>query len=570
MKFFTLLQFACCLLPISLLAQNRYDVVIDEIMADPTPQVGLPNNEWIELKNTSTVPINLQNWRIGDATGQSGPMPNFTLQPDSFVIVCTSSAVAAMSSFGTVISVASFPSLNNDGDQLFIKAGNNKTIHAVSYTSEWYHNEVKKDGGWTLEMIDTKNPCAGSNNWKASVNVTGGTPGKKNSIDAVNNDQTAPQLKRAYTTDSVTVILVFDEPVDSLKGATIANYAIDGGLTIVNAISIPPLFNQVQLKTGSPLLVNSIYNIMESNITDCKNNIIGPANKVKVGLPVDAAAGEWIINEILFNPRPGAFDYVEFYNNSNKIFDAAKLYIANRNSSSVISSVKTLATLPFYILPGDYIVATEDADNLAINYLVKNPDQVLVISGMPSFPDDEGDIIALNFQGNVVDEVKYKNDWQFKLIADDEGVALERVDPAGISQDPANWHSAASTAGYGTPTYKNSQYKQPAGINATIEVVPTVFSPDNDGRADITTIQYEMTETGYSANIIIFDAVGRPVRNLVRNGILGIKGYWNWDGLDDKGLKLPVGPYIIFTEIFNLEGKKKKFKNTVVLARQLK
>src|SRR5580765_8306318 len=112
-------------------AQNRYDVVIDEIMADPTPQVGLPNNEWIELKNTTSAPINLQNWRIGDATGQSGPLPNFTLQPDSFVIVCTGSAVAAMSVSGTTISVTSFPSLDNNGDQLFIKAANGKTIHAI-------------------------------------------------------------------------------------------------------------------------------------------------------------------------------------------------------------------------------------------------------------------------------------------------------------------------------------------------------------------------------------------------------------------------------------------------------
>lgn len=99
--------------------QNRYNVVIDEIMADPSPQVGLPNNEWIELKNTTTTPINLQNWRIGDATGQSGPMPNFILQPDSFVVVCTSSAVAALSAFGTTISVTSFPSLDNTGDQIF-------------------------------------------------------------------------------------------------------------------------------------------------------------------------------------------------------------------------------------------------------------------------------------------------------------------------------------------------------------------------------------------------------------------------------------------------------------------
>ena len=152
-----------------LLAQNRYDVVIDEIMADPTPQISLPSNEWIELKNVSANPINLQNWRIGDATGQSGPMPNFVLQPDSFVIVCTGSAVAAMQVYGRVISVTSFPSLDNDGDQLFLKSNTGLTIHAVSYSLSWYQNAVKSDGGWTLEMIDTKNPCAGISNWKAST-----------------------------------------------------------------------------------------------------------------------------------------------------------------------------------------------------------------------------------------------------------------------------------------------------------------------------------------------------------------------------------------------------------------
>jgi hypothetical protein len=557
------------LTPVFLLSQNRYDVVMDEIMADPSPQVGLPNNEWIELKNTTPAPINLQNWRIGDATGQSGPMPNFTLQPDSFVIVCTGSAVAALSAFGTTISVTSFPSLDNDGDQLFLRSANGRTIHAVAYTSAWYQNELKKEGGWTIEMIDTKSPCAGISNWKASTNVTGGTPGKKNAVDALNNDATAPQLKRAYTTDNTTIILVFDEPIDSLIGATLSNYSIDGGLTLISAITLAPLFNSVQIRTSSALAANTVYTITASTIRDCKGNSIGAANKARVGLPVDPSSGEWIINEILFNPRSNAFDYVEFYNNSNKIFDASKLYIANRNSSGVVSSIKTLSPVPFYVFPGDYIVETEDAASLALQYLVKNPDNVLVISSPPSFSDDEGTVIALNSQGNVIDEVNYKDDWHFKLIDNAEGVSLERIDPNGPSQDAANWTSAASTAGYGTPTYQNSQYKRIQSINATIEVTPKVFSPDNDGRDDNATVQYRVSEAGYVANVTIFDPSGRPVRNLVRNGTLGLEGYWNWDGLDDKGLKLAVGTYVVFTEIFNLQGKKQQFKNVVVLARKL-
>jgi len=555
--------------PLFLLSQNRYDVVIDEIMADQTPQISLPSNEWIELKNVSANPINLQNWRIGDATGQSGPMPNFILQPDSFVIVCTGSAVTVMQAYGRVVSVTNFPSLDNDGDQLYLKSNTGLTIHAFSYSLSWYQNAVKSDGGWTLEMIDTKNPCSGISNWKASTDARGGSPGIKNSVDAVNNDQTVPSIKNAYTLDNLNIIIVFDEPVDSLKGATTANYSIDGGLSIQSATSISPLFDKVQLRLTTAMQASIVYNITVNNVTDCKNNSVGSKNKVKTGLPVDAEVMEMVVNEILFNPKSGASDYIEFYNRSNKIFDANKLYVANRNSSGAISSAKLISTIPYYIFPGDYILVTEDAVNLPLNYMVQNPDAVFVVSGMPSFPDDQGDVILLNLQGAVVDEVKYKDDWQFALIANPDGVSLERIDPDGISQEATNWHSTASTAGYGTPTYKNSQYKLLQSINATIEVTPKVFSPDNDGRDDIATIQYKTTEPGYVANITIYDANGRPVRNLVKNATLGLQGYWIWDGLDDKKLKLPIGTYILFTEIFNLNGKKEIFKNVVVLARQL-
>lgn len=550
-------------------AQNRYDVLITEIMADPAPQVGLPNNEWIELHNTTALPIELQGWRIGDASGQSGPMSSFILPPGGYVIVCTGSAVTALSAFGPTIAITSFPSLDNDGDQLYVKAANGMAIHAISYSVDWYRNAVKREGGWTLEMIDTGNPCSGGSNWMASTNATGGTPGAVNSVNGTNNDQAAPQLIRAYTTDPQTIVAVFDEPVDSAGGATLSAYSIDGGITLVEAVTLAPLFNEVQLKTSNPLTAGTVYTITATGVKDCKGNTIGSQNKAKTGLPQDPATGDLVINEILFNPRPNSFDYVEIYHAGNGVIDASRLYIASRNSSGVLSSMLPLSSSPFYIFPGDYIVVTEDADNLALNYLVQNPDAVLTLSSLPSLPDDKGTVVLLNTQGEPVDEVTYLDDWHFALLADPEGVSLERIDPAGLSQDASNWHSAASTAGYGTPTYRNSQYKTPGEIAAEIAITPRVFSPDSDGFDDIATIQYRMEEPGYVANITIFDAAGRAVKSLVRNGTLSSTGSWNWDGLDNTGRKLPVGTYIIFTEIFNLQGKKKAFKHTIVLARKL-
>lgn len=549
-------------------SQKRYDVIIDEIMADPAPPVGLPNNEWIELKNVSGLPVNLEGWRIADALAESGPFLNFTLQPDSFVIVCSNNAMASMTVFGSAIPVSSFPSLDNDGDLLSLVSSNGSVIDAVAYSASWYQNELKKSGGWTLEMVDVQNPCTGGNNWKASVDPRGGTPGMKNSVDGINQDKAPPKLKYVYAIDSATLAAVFDESLDSLSAGTSGNYNIDKDESISSAVPVLPLLNNVQLNLNHPLMPNAVYTLVVNNVKDCGNNIIGPANTAKVGLPVEASTSDVVINEILFNPRPNGFDYVEFYNKSNKILDASRLFAANRSSTGNVSSIEKIYPTPFYIFPGDYFVITENVASLEMNYLVKNADVVIELSSLPSYPDDEGDVVLLNGQGEIVDEVKYSKDWQFKLIDNPEGVSLERIDPIASSQDEANWHSAASTAGYGTPGYQNSEYRQTQLTNATVDVSPKIFSPDNDGHDDVAQLQYKVTEPGYVANITIFDSQGKPVRYLVKNGTLGLTGKWNWDGLDENGNKLPIGTYIIYTGIFNLQGKENHFKNAIVLARK--
>ncbi len=568
MKF--IIQLLIFLLPVTVLSQiaNRYDIVIDEIMADPTPQVGLPNNEWIELKNTSAVAINLQGFRISDISGQSGAMPSYILRPDSFVIVCTASAVAALSSFGPTISITSFPSLDNNGEQLSLLSPQGRIIHAVNYNITWYQNELKKDGGWTLEMIDTKNPCSGFSNWKASIDLKGGTPGKKNSIDAVNQDKDAPKLVRAFAIDNLNITLVFDEPLDSLKGATAGNYTISDGIGLPQtAMAISPAFDRVTLRLNAPLAINKVYTATAINVSDCAGNSIESKNNARFGLSSVADSLDIVINEILFNPKPNGIDYVEIYNRSQKIIDAKQLYIANRNSTNIISSIQQLSTESILLFPGDFLVITADPINVMQQYVTTNPDAFLQLSSMPSFSDDKGNVIILNAQGKIVDEVMYSDKWHFALIANTEGVSLERIDYNAPSVQ-SNFHSAATSIGFGTPGYKNSQFRIDQQVQGEITVTPDVFSPDNDGMDDFVTINYSFPSAGYVANITIFDAKGRAVRYLQRNALSGLKGSYVWDGLGEKQQKLSQGIYIIYTEIFNTDGKKKQFKNTIVLARR--
>ncbi|RYF90891.1 MAG: hypothetical protein EOO03_02670, partial [Chitinophagaceae bacterium] len=556
----------------------QYDVLINELMADPTPLVGLPDAEWVELRNRSGFDINLAGWRIGKPSGQSGSMPAYILKADSFVIVSSSGAVAALSAFGPGISVTSFPALGNAGDLLYLRSPEGVIIHSVNYTDAWYQNELKRAGGWSLEMVDGNNPCSGMSNWRASTDAKGGTPGKRNAVAGVNTDAAPPVLLRAYASNEFNVVLVFNESMDSSKAAMAASYSISDGIGVpVTATPLSFAFDRVLLRLNNPLQRNKIYTVTATNITDCAGNVIAANRTARVGRAENLLRNDVVVNEILFNPKPTSNDYIELYNRSNKIITLRNAYLANRSSSGTVASVTQISSEDYLLFPKDYIVVTQSAALVQADYVATNPLAFIEIS-MPSYNDDAGNVLLLNEQGEVIDEINYKNDWHFQLIGDEEGVALERINfddstrdnpqTVNVNEQAANWHSAASNVGYGTPTYKNSQYRLDASVQGAITATPEIISPDNDGQDDFLSLDYNFPEPGYVANVTIFDAAGRPVRYLQRNALAGLRGYYRWDGLGEKNKTLPSGIYIVYTEVFNLQGKTKKFKNVVVLARR--
>ena len=271
---------------------------------------------------------------------------------------------------------------------------------------------------------------------------------------------------------------------------------------------------------------------------------------------------------MFFNPPSGGFDYIELYNRSNKIVDLNSIYVANRNSTGNLVNSTRISSIPYLLFPGEYMAITENRKWLMQNFMFHSDAMTMEIAKLVSLPDDKGSLVLTNENGLIIDEIQYDEKWHFGLIDKKEGVALERIDYNKSTQNKDNWISAASNNGYGTPGYKNSQFMATAEIQATVQVDPKVFSPDNDGYNDVAIVQYQLNEPGYTGSVIVYDANGYAVRYIARHALLGLKGSFRWDGLDERARELPLGVYIVVSEIFNLKGQTKRFKNVIILARK--
>jgi len=542
---------------------NYGDVVINEIFADPSPQVGLPNEEFVELYNTTSNTYNLSGWSFVNTT-TAKTLPNFVLMPNSYVILCNSSDTSLYTSYGDVIGISSFSALTNGGDSLTLMDNNSAIVDIVSYDISWYNSSTKDDGGYSLELINPTHPCGSSNNWSASNSSIGGTPSTQNSIFDNSPDIQNPTIENVTVISSTQIEVLFNETMDSLSLAN-ALYTLNGGINVsVNSIYSNLL--GVQLTLDAPLASSILYTLTINGVTDCSGNVVSP-NSYDFALPEQGNINDIVINEVLFNPYNGGSDFVELYNNSNKYISLENWKLANLDNDS-IDNYKTISSISYLLKPQEFVLLSVDVANVKQNYINAHEDVFLQMASLPTYSNDEGSVYLLNNNNEVVDYFNYNEDMHFALLNSEDGVSLERIDYNRPTNDASNWHSAAESVGFATPGYENSQYLE-AETGDEITISPESFSPDNDGFEDVLNITYQFNEPGYVANIIIYDAKGRLIKNLVQNEYLGVNGTFSWDGINENNEKAAIGIYIVYAEIFTVTGDVKKFKKPCVVAGRL-
>lgn len=176
------------------------DVVINEIMYHPASEDD--REEYIELLNRDTRPVNLKGWRL--ARGVQYEFPDVVLPANGLLVVAADPVVFSEKYPEAKPVIGGWSGrLSNSGEALVLQEAGGREADRVAYADEgdWalrvrgpddrsFHGwrwEALHDGeGRSLELINPRLPNEAGQNWAASE-VENGTPGQPNSVRLVNS-----------------------------------------------------------------------------------------------------------------------------------------------------------------------------------------------------------------------------------------------------------------------------------------------------------------------------------------------------------------------------------------------
>jgi hypothetical protein len=539
------------------------DVAITEIMADPDPEVDLPAKEYIEITNRTGYKFNIKKWKLA-SENQVAEFPETVLGNNEIMIICAAADTALFRKYGRVTGLKSFPSLTDEGKLLYLTDSTNTLIHGVEYTSGWYSERLKSNGGWSLEMVDINYPFNPEKNWKASEASQGGTPGVVNSVTGENTDTHFEGLNSLIAIDDHHIDLDFPEYVSDPVG--LLNEIKIEGITLKEIRQSDPLSRSFILETNETLQKGKSYSIRMPGFKDFNGNIMIKRD-FTFGLPEKALTNDIRFNEILFNPLPGDPDFIELFNCSDRIIDASRLQIVTVSETSDTSDLYRLSDENRCIFPQSFYVITTDKTKLLEAFPGADTGSVYQVGSMPSMPDDNGHLILFNRELNKIDEMIYYEKMHSQLLRNYEGITLEKQSPELESSDSGSWHSASESTGWGTPGYANSAYSGNIETTDLITFSSERITPDSDGYEDMLMIGYNPGSIGNILSVTIFDETGNLVRKLAANMLVNSEASVTWDGTADDGNAVNTGIYIILISAWDETGRTSKWKRVCAVIR---
>jgi hypothetical protein len=271
---------------------------------------------------------------------------------------------------------------------------------------------------------------------------------------------------------------------------------------------------------------------------------------------VRIGAGDVVVDEILYAPHTGEPEWIEITNRSSVALRPAGCTLADRSGRR--ATVRGAAVLG----PGARAIVAADTTT-AIRGLAPGTLR-FAATPWPSLNDTgDGDwadaLVWRDATGIVQDACGYPPD------AGERGRSLERtsVDPG---RRGVGW-AACTAPGGATPGAPNSvSSTAPTGDGATAVANP-VFSPDGDGRDDRLVVRVTVPPECDRCRVEIFDLEGRRRARLAADALGPGARDLAWDGVDDSGLPVEAGAYILYFECHSKSGTRLRERRAIGVVR---
>ena len=484
-------------------SSNYNDLVINEVMF--LPQNGEP--EWIELKNISKNSLNILGWKISDiltTPNSSTIIDSISIQPNKYIVISKDSSITNYYSLiNSKLIINKFPNLNNSSDGLVIKDANNKVIDSLFYDNTW-----NSKSGYSLERINETEETNNYKNWGISKDINQATPGKINSLTHKDYDLAIDSLSffldnqnniecelflinlgKLVSTESKLFIYINNL---LYKTVQIENLIPNSSQTIKFNISA-----QNQFPINLEMFIK--YNI-DQNTTN---------NKISRIIYEPYNYNDLLISELMINPNDNEYEWIEFYNNSNKEININNWIISEINPK--INYDNTIDS-NFIISPNEYFVLYNTDKNFT------NPNYKHINFELGSLNNSNDGIVIYDSYLTKIDSFYYGNEFEVE-----KGKSLERLSFDDKTNSTNNWiiNNNGSSIGFINSTNKLIEYN----FNDLL-INEIMFDPNTNNSEFIEFYNhsnYEVNTKGWSIEID-YQNILLPSRKINPNSYFVISG----------------------------------------------
>ncbi len=551
-----------------------------EIMSDTKPNYGrLPEFQYIEIFNSSTNPIDLNTIYlskspkfkdaklVGNRLNISSVLSNTSLSSEidktnwqfqkclpakqCAILVSISDSTAwkqwikqttkSKLHSDSLILIASdeFPRLNLTDGSLHFFNPLGKLIYSMSYSKEMVSSEFK-EGGVSIELLDTQQPFSWMLNAKSNSNF-GGSPGciePFKTEDFPNHQKTITyKIEDAYCSeDSIYLIWNHSLPC-GFPSIYLKKYPSNNPISIdsiklthrenISTAKWSNSFNKSPCKQGDTFnlcLENAMINSNKSS-----NQVLSSLNKNQI---IHFHSGDSKLlrfNEIMNHNFTGFADFFELVNNDSiHSVDLENWDLLYYDEYNLLKLIIPLKNQEFrFIPPKEFRVFTDDKYSVYRQFPFYYPFHFAQISSIPDINISTGKWVLNHHIDGIQDEIDLSAlNKSFPSLT--KGFSLEKMHPTLASSDPQSWFpyfESDSTFDFksnspstippsgATPGENNSHTKNPIINDEWVFLPQKVIDSQTDNRA-ILPIEFHLPRAGYLLNAAIYNASGRQLKVL--------------------------------------------------------